>query len=1142
MNSSLSSIGTLTSLNVSGNATMSENLTLSKENGTVLNIIANASIGGNIDIGGNVNVTGTINANNGIALSGGNLVISGNMKITGLGTPTSDGDATNKLYVDNVAQGLDSKPSVKSSTTAALPDVTYDNGSSGVAATLTGDSNGALADQDDISLIVGDRILVKNQVSALQNGIYVVTQLGDGSSPFILTRTSDFDEITDMPGAYVFVEEGTTNANIGYVCLSVSTDTVGTSDIDWTQFSGAGQILGGTGITKVGYTLNADANQVQVTQVGTLIDLTVDGAITGNSLANISDTLSLTKSSGVGLYVTSNANIGGNLTLGGSILDSNGNNMVSFLSASDAVNYIEFSNAESASDPGVSAIGEDVNIDLNLFAKGSGKINMTTNTNRTVAFDIDGASASNTLTLISNHSDDRILTFPDTTDVLIARNTIDTLTNKTLTSPIIDGSLTVNSNVSITGDTGTETTLSVRANTTQSADILDISQGNGQSVLSVASNGVTNAISANIVGINGSTVPLTVTANTTQSADIFNVELGNSTDVFTVNSSGITTVLNAVLTTADINGGTLDNVTIGASTPSEGTFTVITANDQLVVNAGTRLLGDDGTEVTLLVRGNTTQSNSIFKVEDGDTANKFIVYANGVSWADEFQADTADINGGTLDNVTIGASTPSEGTFTVITANDQLVVNANASIIGDSGTETTLSVTANTTQSADILDISQGNGQSVLSVASNGVTNAISANIVGINGSTVPLTVTANTTQSADIFNVELGNSTDVFTVNSSGITTALNAVLTTADINGGTLDNVTIGASTPSEGTFTVITANDQLVVNANASIIGDTGTETTLLVRANTTQSADIFNVELGNSTDVFTVNGSGITTALNAVLTTADINGGTLDNVTIGSSTPSSAVFTNLTANDNLTVNANVSIIGDTDTETTLYVRANTTQSANILDISQGDGTSVLSVASNGVTTISDAVLTNLTLDDLTVNGNMVVTSDTPTATGSGFDAVSPSVRISNINGEIVTTILVDIGAGSIVSSAATNKFIGEALSNNAYLTKLSSDKNGYIYRATMACIEAPATGDAEIDLYLAINNPSTGGDAIGELQVIDSGESWVLGKHVDSGSFTITVGAKDYYVGLAHVNISDNTYTSGKFIIKLYGANF
>ena len=171
----------------------------------------------------------------------------------------------NKAYVDQVAQGLDTKPSCRAATTANLS-ATYSNGSSGVGATLTAGSNGAIV-VDGVSLSVNDRVLVKDQSTASQNGIYKVTTQGSGSAAFVLTRATPEDQPSELTGgSFVFVEEGTANANNGYVFTHTGAPTFGSTSLDVAQFSGAGQITAGAALTKTGNQLDVavDDSSIEV--------------------------------------------------------------------------------------------------------------------------------------------------------------------------------------------------------------------------------------------------------------------------------------------------------------------------------------------------------------------------------------------------------------------------------------------------------------------------------------------------------------------------------------------------------------------------------------------------------------------------------------------------------------------------------------------------------------------------------------------------------------------------------------------------------------------------------------------------------------------------------------------------------------
>ena len=172
----------------------------------------------------------------------------------------------NKAYVDQVAQGLDTKPSCRVATTANLS-ATYSNGTAGVGATLTNSGTQAALSIDGITMVAADRVLVKDQSTAAQNGIYVVTNIGSGSTNWILTRATPEDQPAELTGgSFVFVEEGTANGDNGYVFTHTGSPTFGTTALDVAQFSGAGQITAGAALTKTGNQLDVavDDSSIEV--------------------------------------------------------------------------------------------------------------------------------------------------------------------------------------------------------------------------------------------------------------------------------------------------------------------------------------------------------------------------------------------------------------------------------------------------------------------------------------------------------------------------------------------------------------------------------------------------------------------------------------------------------------------------------------------------------------------------------------------------------------------------------------------------------------------------------------------------------------------------------------------------------------
>ncbi len=204
-----------------------------------------------------------------------------------------DESLANKAYVDQVAQGLDAKPSVKVASTTNIP-ATYSNGTAGVGATLTSTSNGAIS-IDGVSPIVNDRILIKDQTTATQNGIYIVSTIGDGSTAFVLTRATPEDQPAELSGgSFVFVEQGTLGGDNGYVFTHTGLPTFGTTTLDVSQFSGAGQVVAGDALSKSGNRLDVEvdnssmevnADQLRVKALG-ITNSMLAGSIDGAKIEN----------------------------------------------------------------------------------------------------------------------------------------------------------------------------------------------------------------------------------------------------------------------------------------------------------------------------------------------------------------------------------------------------------------------------------------------------------------------------------------------------------------------------------------------------------------------------------------------------------------------------------------------------------------------------------------------------------------------------------------------------------------------------------------------------------------------------------------------------------------------------------------
>jgi hypothetical protein len=215
----------------------------------------------------------------------------------GLGDPQGAQDAVTKAYVDLTVQGLEPKQSVRAASTANI-------------ATLSGPMT-----LDGVALVAGDRVLVKDQTTASQNGIYVVAAGG-------WARSIDADVWGELVSAYVFVESGTVNADMGYLSTVDPGGTLGTTAVTFVQFTAAGQILAGAGLTKSGNTLDVGAG-TGIAVAADTVGLTGQALAVHNLAANglVARTAAATMAaraiavSGTGISVSNGDAVAGNPTL-----------------------------------------------------------------------------------------------------------------------------------------------------------------------------------------------------------------------------------------------------------------------------------------------------------------------------------------------------------------------------------------------------------------------------------------------------------------------------------------------------------------------------------------------------------------------------------------------------------------------------------------------------------------------------------------------------------------------------------------------------------------------------------------------------------------------------------------------------------
>ena len=492
----------------------------------------------------------TVNAaagNNSIDLvpTGTGTVDVSNKRITSVAEPTQSSDAATKNYVDAVKTGLDVKDSVIVTTTGNLT-ATYNNGTSGVGATLTNSGTQAALTIDSRVLTVGDRVLVKDQTTGLQNGFYRVTTVGSASANWILTRTVDADENSEItPGAFTFVEEGTNGASNGYVCTNVGAVTIGTTPITFVQFSGAGSVIAGDGLTKTGNTLNVvgTADRISISADAVDIASTYVGQSTITTLGTIS-TGTWQGSVIAGAYGgTGVANTGKTITLGGNLTTSGAHTTALTTTANTTVTLpvtgtlatldgTETFTNKTLTSPVIATIVNSGTLTLptstdtlvgrattdTLTNKTLTSAALTTPTIGSAGANFSGSTSGTITVLATAIAGTNTLTLPAATDTLVGRATTDTLTNKTITGAIITtGSINNTPIGASTTNTGAFTTLAASGAVTMTATTDASAVGTAAVVLS----GGLSVAKAMFIGTN-----ITGAGAGTSTLDGFNIDGG----------------------------------------------------------------------------------------------------------------------------------------------------------------------------------------------------------------------------------------------------------------------------------------------------------------------------------------------------------------------------------------------------------------------------------------------------------------------------------------------------------------------------------------------------------------------------------------------------------------------------------------
>jgi hypothetical protein len=594
---------------------------------------------------------------------GDNLNMNSN-KIINLSDPTADNDATNKSYVDNVAsQGLNIKDCVEVATTQDL------DSNSSISGTISYNATGGSSSRGQITATLavsdtftvdgqtfgsaedGTRILLKDQSSGAQNGIWTTTISG---TSLTLDRATDFDEDTEVVNkSYTFIHNGTANANTGYILITQNPITIGGSSgtaLEFSIFTRAETISAGDGCTKTGSTINVGGSSTIIANSG---NLEVNSSATANQV------------------LLSNGTVGNASTFGALPLNNN-NSVTNILGiAHGGTNTSSFTSGSRiiATNSGNTAL-ESTILDPSTIITTT---NTKTLTNKTL-----------TSPIISSISNSGTITIPSGTDTLVGKNTTDTLTNKTLTNPIISaivntGTLTLPTSTDTlvgrgTTDTLTNKTIDSDNNTITNIVNADIKSGAGIDATKIANGSSSNTefqclntLSNNIQtqldgksasshnhGLSGSVVGTTDTQTLTNKTFTDNTtyfqDENDNTKKLQFQLSNITTSTTRTITVTDNNitlvgtdnTQTLSNKTL--TTPiistisNTGTLTLPTSTDTLVGKNTTDILtnktiNSDNNTITNIVNADIKNGAGIdaTKIADGSISNTEFQYLNGVS-------------------------------------------------------------------------------------------------------------------------------------------------------------------------------------------------------------------------------------------------------------------------------------------------------------------------------------------------------------------------------------------------------------------------------------------------------------------------------------------------------------------------------
>lgn len=623
--------------------------------------------------------------------------------------PVNNTDIVNKQYADAIASGINFHQAVEYATTAALPAVTYNNGTGGVGATLTANANGALT-VDGYTFVSpadnGTRILIKNQADGAQNGVYTLTQAGNSSpgAPFILARATDFDSTgtgVDQidEGDFFLVTSGTANTNTAWVQQTPLPITIGTTAIVFQQFSAPITYTAGTGLSESpSYTFNI-ANIGTAGTYGSASQVPVFVTNAQGQVTSVTNTNIAINGSAVSGNIAGSAGSVANALTAGSFLTSGG----TYNGSAARTFAVDATDANTAS----KVVARDASGNFS-----AGTITAALSGNATSATNVAGGAANRIVFNTGSGATSFVVAPTASGQVLNWNGSAFTYVAGTISGVALGSNL--NSLTAGTYLTGTAyngsgaQTWTVDATTTNTASkvVARDASGNfaaGTITAALSGNATTATTATNVSGTvaiaNGGT------GQTTQQAAI-NALAGTQTANRVLRSDGTNTTLSQVALATDVTG-TLPIANGGTGTTST-TFVNLASNV-----TGTLPVANGGTGATTLTANNVLLGNgtsALQVVAPGTTGN--VLTSNGTTWT---SAAGLSLSG---DNTWTGTQT-----FTGTSSKLAVVLNDAAETTTVSATAATGTINFDVTTQSVLYYTSNASGNWTLNVrASSGTT------------------------------------------------------------------------------------------------------------------------------------------------------------------------------------------------------------------------------------------------------------------------------------------------------------------------------------------------------------------------------------------------------------------------------------